>query len=107
MIEQQKLPEKNSNPSIQHLLAETILKRAEHGKEIYGTYLQRFNGRNSLHDLLEEDMDRLVYFMQLQEESLVIKQRLVELLDNLKKEDISCYYTDELQDIIDKAKFLG
>ena len=39
-------------------------KRNEFGISKYGTPLQPFNGRNAIHDSLEEALDLLVYFRQ-------------------------------------------
>jgi hypothetical protein len=41
-----------------------LRKRAEIGKERYGTYLQPFNGRDALLDSYEEALDLATYLMQ-------------------------------------------
>jgi hypothetical protein len=45
-------------------LADDIHKRAEMGKQKYGTLLKPFNGRNALTDLYQEVLDAIVYMRQ-------------------------------------------
>jgi hypothetical protein len=43
------------------LVLTDLARRAEYGKELYGTYLQPHNGRDMLKDAYEEAMDLCVY----------------------------------------------
>ena len=63
----------NNKPIVEYLKEDVIdqgvladlVKRAEIGKERYGTYLQAHNGRDVLRDLYEEMLDATTYSMQL------------------------------------------
>lgn len=61
-------PIQNNNRPIYEMVIEDMKERAEHGKDIYGTYLQSFNGRDGLQDLYEELLDACVYIKQILEE---------------------------------------
>lgn len=71
-------PTINTGPYIVDLVVEDMKKRAELGKERYGTYLQAHNGRNAMQDLYEELLDAVVYARQhMAELDLVIDPPLV------------------------------
>jgi len=42
-----------------------LAKRAEHGKQTYGTLLKTHNGRDALIDAYEEALDLLMYLKQM------------------------------------------
>jgi hypothetical protein len=59
--EHQKNPEKNKLPIVQDMVVADIIARKAVGKERYGTYLQPFNGRNTLMDAYQEALDLAIY----------------------------------------------
>ena len=74
MIKKQNEPIKNDSKPIFELVIDDMRERAEHGKRIYGTYLQANNGRSALQDLYEELCDAAVYIKQkMIEEETAIK----------------------------------
>jgi hypothetical protein len=62
------MPKKNTNPAMWDLVLEQIKidakARDEFGLNKYGTRLQPFNGRDSLTDAFQEQLDGLVYLYQ-------------------------------------------
>ena len=63
--EHQQDPAINDLPIIQDMVIADIQARKEVGKERYGTYLQPFNGRDSMMDLYQELLDACQYIRQL------------------------------------------
>lgn len=51
--------------SVTEALVGFIRQRERKGIEKYGTSLMTFNGRDAVRDILEEDLDRLQYTMQM------------------------------------------
>lgn len=64
----QPLPVPNDRPSMHDLVVVDMLNRKSVGYQRYGSFLQPFNGRNSLRDLYEELLDAIVYVRQVIEE---------------------------------------
>jgi len=61
-------PIPNDSTPIHDLVIEDLRERKAVGLERYGTYLQAFNGRNSLADAYCEVLDLIVYLRQYIEE---------------------------------------
>lgn len=57
-------PHKGKEVVLRHVLND-LVSRAEHGKGIYGTYLETFNGRNAVQDAYEEALDLCMYLKQI------------------------------------------
>lgn len=57
-------PTPNDAPPIHEAVIADLRSRAEAGRAQYGTYLQPFNGRDSLRDLYEELLDAAQYAKQ-------------------------------------------
>ncbi len=57
-------PRKNNQKFVVDEVIKDLKKRKKEGKRKYGTYLQPFNGRDALQDLLEELYDASVYLKQ-------------------------------------------
>lgn len=57
-------PKPNNAQPIHEQVIEDIKRRAEVGKQNYGTYLQANNGRDSLVDAYEEAQDLALYLKQ-------------------------------------------
>lgn len=57
-------PIPNNNRPIVDLVKEDLDKRAKTGLRTYGTKLQAFNGRNSVQDFYEEELDKIQYIKQ-------------------------------------------
>lgn len=60
----QPTPKPNDTQPIHEQVIEDIKRRAEVGKQNYGTYLQANNGRDSLVDAYEEAQDLALYLKQ-------------------------------------------
>ena len=54
-------PIPNGTTPIWELVVEDMKARDQLGRKRYGTPLQAFNGRNSLQDLYEEQLDQIAY----------------------------------------------
>lgn len=101
-------PHKNAQ-SVTDALISLLLERREGGKEKYGTELMTFNGRDPVTDMLQEDMDRCLYSVQLYLEQQHIKELVkqaleiafMELMGDAGYEDADRLYniTKELVDI--------
>lgn len=64
-------PTPNNNSPIYALVIKDIEERSQIGMRKYGTYLQAFNGRNSLRDAYDEALDLCMYLRQkIEEEGL-------------------------------------
>lgn len=61
-------PVVNDGRPIYEMVMEDVKRRAEMGKQHYGTFLQANNGRNSLVDLYAEMLDAVCYLRQMIEE---------------------------------------
>lgn len=62
---EQPVSKRNDNPGIQALVIEDMETRTRIGIERYGTVLQGHNGRDSLRDAYEEQLDHVIYLRQL------------------------------------------
>lgn len=60
----QPTPKPNNTQPIHEQVIEDLRRRAETGKQNYGTYLQTNNGRDSLLDAYEEAQDLALYLKQ-------------------------------------------
>lgn len=60
----QPTPKPNNTQPIHEQVIEDIKRRAEEGKQNYGTYLQVNNGRDPLLDAYEEAQDKALYLKQ-------------------------------------------
>lgn len=60
----QPTPKPNNTQPIHEQVIEDIKRRAEVGKQNYGTYLQANNGRDPLLDAYEEAQDLALYLKQ-------------------------------------------
>lgn len=60
----QPTPKPNNTQPIHEQVIEDIKRRAEEGKQSYGTYLQAGNGRDPLLDAYEESQDKSMYLKQ-------------------------------------------
>lgn len=71
----QPTPKPNNTQPIHEQVIEDIKRRAEVGKQNYGTYLQVGNGRDSLLDAYEEAQDKALYLKQaiLERDDLVME----------------------------------
>jgi len=92
----QPAPKPNDTQPIHEQVIEDIKRRAEVGKQNYGTYLQVNNGRDSLLDAYEEAQDKALYLKQaiLERDALVMElevareelRRLTQANADLRKE---------------------
>ena len=92
----QPAPKPNDTQPIHEQVIEDIKRRAEVGKQNYGTYLQANNGRDSLLDAYEEAQDKALYLKQaiLERDALVMElevareevRRLSQANGDLRKE---------------------
>lgn len=71
----QPTPKPNNTQPIHEQVIDDIKRRAEVGKQNYGTYLQVGNGRDSLLDAYEEAQDKALYLKQaiLERDDLVME----------------------------------
>ena len=58
-------PEPNDLPFVKDLVAQDLVDRAAFGYSKYGTYLQPSNGRDTLKDIYQEQLDALIYIRSL------------------------------------------
>ena len=63
-IKQERMPQKNNNPSVWNLVLDDMIERNIDGIKKYGTPLQPFNGRDPLKDAYQEALDLAVYLRQ-------------------------------------------
>lgn len=75
-------PIPNGNDPIYLMVISDMEKRAIHGKNTYGTFLQAHNGRNALQDLYEELLDACVYLKQYMIETHVVASFLDDSLSS-------------------------
>ncbi len=64
----EKPPVANGQAPVAELVIKDMQERASFGRKKYGTFLQPFNGRNSMIDAYQEVMDLIVYIRQALEE---------------------------------------
>ncbi len=64
----EKPPVTNDQTVVTDLVIKDMQERASFGRKKYGTFLQPFNGRNSMIDAYQEVMDLIVYIRQALEE---------------------------------------
>lgn len=64
-------------------IQEVLSKRAEEGKEKYGTYLTTFNGRDAVRDFAEELFDGLFYLKQMELEGTVSKKEYLDFHEKI------------------------
>jgi len=74
--QQQPTPKTNEHRPIIEYVMQDLRKRAEVGKERYGTYLQPNNGRDALLDAYEEALDQTMYLKQEIIERQIMKERI-------------------------------
>lgn len=78
----QPAPKPNDTQPIHEQVIEDIKRRAEVGKQNYGTYLQANNGRDSLLDAYEEAQDKALYLKQAILERDALRAELARLQRN-------------------------
>lgn len=79
----QQPPKPNDRRPIHEAIIDDIRARAEVGLVRYGTHLQAGNGRDSLRDAYEEQLDRLQYHRQWMEERKELVEVLAAIVSNL------------------------
>jgi len=77
----QPAPKPNDTQPIHEQVIEDIKRRAEVGKQNYGTYLQVGNGRDPLLDAYEEAQDKALYLKQ----AILERDQLVAHIEILKE----------------------
>ncbi|SRR6266496_3576 len=101
-------PVASDNPSIHDLVVEQLQWRKAFGLKKYGTYLQAFNGRNSVRDALDEVLDLAVYLKQTEIELESIGDFLDWVCDvGAVMQEMSCTsQTAMLEEVIERAVHL-
>lgn len=78
----------NSQPDVQDLVIADIHARREIGIQRYGQGLKTFNGRNTLRDLYEEQIDAVIYTRALLEAQAASRDRLIEVVAKVLNEEV-------------------
>jgi len=81
MILQTQPPPKIGKDTVLFYVLDDLMRRAEKGKEHYGTLLQTDNGRDALQDAYEEILDAAMYLKQ-----AIIERSYQRIIDERLKE---------------------
>lgn len=96
-------PIKNENPALWDLVIDDMRSRDRVGQERYGVRLQTHNGRDFLVDLMQEQLDGIVYLKGLQEELKELGRELCYVARNSAGD----YAEGLIDSLIEKYPFLG
>ena len=69
-------PQHNQGPAVWDLVVADMIERDQVGQDRYGTRLQPDNGRDTLVDMYQEELDKIAYLRQFIEERKTLWEQL-------------------------------